>query len=103
MLHKQTSLRYSNFAKYKAAACFVEFYGWFPYGRDVFLAMEYVPLGDLDKVLGQSKVVETEARDIGLQILTGLNIMHLESFAHRDLKPGVSTQSAENFHICIMS
>jgi len=68
----------------------VEFYGWFTNGPNVFLAMEYVPLGDLDKNIGPGKVVEVEAKEIGHQILVGLNIMHLESFAHRDLKPQVS-------------
>jgi serine/threonine protein kinase len=70
---------------------FVDFFGWFKDGSDMFLAMEYVPLGDLEKnVLGHSgKIPEVEARDIAEQILSGLKLMHAESFAHRDLKPQV--------------
>ena len=53
--------------------------------------MEYVHLGDLHKnvVTNSGKIPENEARDIAEQILLGLEIMHAESFAHRDLKPQV--------------
>lgn len=52
--------------------------------------MEYIPLGNLENNIGSSgKVPEPEARDITEQILSGLEIMHAESFAHRDLKPQV--------------
>jgi serine/threonine protein kinase len=70
---------------------FVDFFGWFKDGLDVFLAMEYVPLGDLEmNVASHSGTIpEIEARDITEQILSGLEIMHAESFAHRDLKPQV--------------
>jgi calcium/calmodulin-dependent protein kinase I len=76
-------------AQFKEAAVFVEFFGWFKDGSNVFLAMEYVQLGDLEKnvvALG-GKIPELEARDIAEQILSGLEIMHGGSFAHRDLKP----------------
>lgn len=75
--------------KFKEAAVFVEFFGWFKDGYDIFLAMEYVPLGDLHKnvVANSGEIPENEARDIAEQILLGLEIMHAESFAHRDLKP----------------
>jgi serine/threonine protein kinase len=70
---------------------FVDFFGWFKDGSDVFLVMEYVQLGDLEKnILAHSgKISETETRQIAEQILSGLKIMHAESFAHRDLKPQV--------------
>lgn len=52
--------------------------------------MEYVHLGDLHKnIVRSGKIPENEARDIAEQILLGLEIMHTESFAHRDLKPQV--------------
>lgn len=72
---------------------FVDFFGWFRDGYDVFLAMEYIPLGDLEtNVKAHSgRIPEIEARDITEQILLGLEIMHAESFAHRDLKPQVIT------------
>ena len=70
---------------------FVDFFGWFKNGSDVFLAMEYIPLGDLEKnvKVHSGRIPEIEARDITEQILSGLEIMHAESFAHRDLKPQV--------------
>ncbi|KFY08758.1 hypothetical protein V492_05936 [Pseudogymnoascus sp. VKM F-4246] len=75
--------------KSREAAVFVDFFGWFKDGSDVFLAMEYVPLGDLESnvMANSGKLPEVEARDIAQQILSGLEIMHTESFAHRDLKP----------------
>jgi serine/threonine protein kinase len=53
--------------------------------------MEYVQLGDLEKnVMAHSgKIPEIDARDITEQILSGLEIMHAQFFAHRDLKPQV--------------
>ncbi|RFU30292.1 hypothetical protein B7463_g6070, partial [Scytalidium lignicola] len=75
--------------KYKESAVFVEFFGWFEDPESVYLAMEYVPLGDLEenvKAIGGT-VKEAEVRDITHQILEGLKIMHLENFVHRDLKP----------------
>jgi serine/threonine protein kinase len=61
--------------------------------------MEYIPLGDLERnvVKHSGKIPEHEARDITEQILTGLEIMHAESFAHRDLKPQVN--SHDDYHL----
>lgn len=75
--------------KFREAAVFVEFFGWFKDGNIMFLAMEYIHLGDLESnIVG--KIPENEARDITEQILSGLEIMHTKSFAHRDLKPQVA-------------
>jgi serine/threonine protein kinase len=54
--------------------------------------MEYVELGDLEMNVAahSGKVPENEAKIIAEQILLGLEFMHGESFAHRDLKPQVS-------------
>ena len=53
--------------------------------------MEYVPLGDLERNVAalSGKIPELEARDVIQEILLGLQIVHAESFAHRDLKPQV--------------
>lgn len=68
----------------------MEFFGWFDDGLDVFLAIEYIQLGDLENNLPASgKLAETEVQQITKQILDGLLIMHTESFLHRDLKPQV--------------
>jgi serine/threonine protein kinase len=64
----------------------------------MFLAMEYMPLGDLEHNVQQIEkypahssppLSEEEVKDISRQILEGLKIMHGEGFAHRDLKPQV--------------
>lgn len=78
--------------KYKESAVFVEFLGWFEDPESVYLAMEYVPLGDLEEnvIANGGTFKEEEVRTITAQILEGLKIMHLENFVHRDLKPKVS-------------
>lgn len=50
--------------------------------------MEYLRLGDLHKNLG-SPLPEHEGQQIVTQILEGLDFMHDNDFAHRDLKPAV--------------
>ena len=74
--------------QYRAEGIFVEFYGWFDSPDSVFLAMEYLPLGDLAKCAPHI-LIENEVKQIAAQILQGLKIMHAEGFAHRDLKPQV--------------
>jgi serine/threonine protein kinase len=77
---------------------FVDFFGWFQTDDAVFLATEYMPLGDLEHNIRdienslmhtRSPLSEEEVREITQQILEGLKIMHIEGFAHRDLKPQV--------------
>lgn len=65
--------------------------GW----ESVYLAMEYVPLGDLEDNVVKlgGKIGEGEVKEITVQILEGLKIMHLESFVHRDLKPKVGNSA----------
>lgn len=80
--------------KCKESAAFVEFYGWFQDPESVYIAMEFIPLGDLEaNVTARGGALkEPEVRDITVQVLEGLKIMHLESFVHRDLKPKVSSE-----------
>jgi serine/threonine protein kinase len=75
---------------------FVDFIGWFQSDDAMFLAMEYMPLGDLEHNVQEIEnspthigppLPEEEVQEITRQILEGLNIMHTEGFAHRDLKP----------------
>jgi serine/threonine protein kinase len=64
----------------------------------MFLAMEYMPLGDLEQNVQKIEnspthtgppLSEEEVQEISRQILEGLKIMHADGFAHRDLKPQV--------------
>lgn len=77
---------------------FVDFIGWFQNDDAMFLAMEYMPLGDLEQNVQEIEnspthtgppLSEEEVQEISRQILEGLKIMHAEGFAHRDLKPQV--------------
>lgn len=54
--------------------------------------MEYYPNGDLHHYLHnlRSQMPVDEARELTRQILEGLSDMHLNGFAHRDIKPNVS-------------
>jgi serine/threonine protein kinase len=69
--------------------------------------MEYLPLGDLHNYLG-SPLPEHEGQQIATQILEGLDFMHDNDFAHRDLKPAVRlTMSSDTYmeanHPCVQN
>ena len=71
--------------------CFVKSFGWYDSPEHLFIAMEYIELGDLKCYLDcQPPLPEHEAREITTQILDGLFLMHDNDFTHRDLKPSVS-------------
>ena len=65
---------------------FVQFYGWYEGPDDVYLAMEYFPLGDLERYMDR-QLSEIQIKVIIRQLLKGLCIMHQNGFTHRDLKP----------------
>ena len=53
--------------------------------------MEYFPLGDLQQHMSEDRpLAESDAQHVSYQILGGLDYMHSEHFAHRDIKPSVS-------------
>ncbi|KAL0937138.1 calcium/calmodulin-dependent protein kinase type 1B [Colletotrichum truncatum] len=66
---------------------FVESYGWFQGPEAIYIAMEYIPHGDLQKHLSHP-IPEEEVKMITRQLAEGLNHMHKNGFTHRDLKPG---------------
>lgn len=57
--------------------------------------MEYLEKGDLLEYLDHSRspLSENETKEITFQILEGLDMMHQNKFAHRDLKPQASIVS----------
>lgn len=67
---------------------FVRSFGWYDNKDSVFIAMEHIVLGDLQKHLKQA-LPEDEAAGVVKQVLEGLECMHDNGFAHRDLKPEV--------------
>lgn len=68
--------------------CFVHSFGWYETDDAVFIAMEYFPNGDLNRYI-KTPLPNNEARVIIRQLLEGLEFMHENQFAHRDLKPAV--------------
>jgi len=67
---------------------FVKFLGWFEESETLYIAMEYLPEGDLTKHVGSPLQQET-VQPISKQILEGLKVIHQKGIAHRDLKPSV--------------
>ncbi|KAG0643264.1 kinase-like domain-containing protein [Tuber brumale] len=70
----------------KCPSLFVEFLGWFEEPETLYIAMEYLPEGDLTRHIGTPLRQET-VRNISKQILEGLKVMHQHGITHRDLKP----------------
>lgn len=89
--------------KYTESAVFIEFLGWFADSECVYPATEYVPLGDLEENVKANggTIREAEIKDITIQVLEGLELMHQEKFAYRDLKPKVHSNYLFNSMICL--
>ena len=83
-------LRKKNLRQY--ADCFVQSYGWFESIDAVYIAMEYIEHGDLQKYL-IAPFPESEVRVIVSQLADGLEFMHNNGFTHRDIKPAVCSPS----------
>lgn len=76
---------------FKKSAHFVEFFGWTEDSLNVYIAMEFIEQGDLDKYLkaDKNRWSEDDIRAIAKQLLCGLDMMHDHHIIHRDLKPAV--------------
>ncbi|KAI3327642.1 kinase-like domain-containing protein [Xylariaceae sp. AK1471] len=79
----------AKFSTEKYKRCFVQSFGWYEGSSFLSIAMEYCPLGDLQRFLIEhTRLPESDTREIICQVVEGLQFMHDEGFAHRDLKPG---------------
>ncbi|KAL3446883.1 kinase-like domain-containing protein [Aspergillus insuetus] len=77
----------AKFSHRKYERCFVKSFGWYKSDEHLFIAMEYLELGDFQSYLQNNpKLPEIEVREIIFQVLDGLNLMHDNEFTHRDLK-----------------
>ncbi|KAL3475998.1 kinase-like domain-containing protein [Aspergillus californicus] len=65
---------------------FVQFLGWFDDTDHLYLAMEFIEYGDLQRFI-TAPFPESEAVSIVTQIAQALRYMHQKSFVHRDVKP----------------
>lgn len=68
----------------------------------VFIAMEYLQHGDLQKYLNRS-FPEAQVKDIASQLVEGLGYMHDNGFTHRDLKPAVGDFDTWHVATCFFS
>ncbi|CAG9977323.1 unnamed protein product [Clonostachys byssicola] len=81
----ETMVKFSHerYSKY-----FVRMLGWYEFDRNLCIAMEYFPEGDLQSYLrDRARLNEGETREVISQVLQGLAIMHKSGLAHRDIKP----------------
>ncbi|KAI0903111.1 kinase-like domain-containing protein [Ustulina deusta] len=79
----------AKFSSRKYVPWFVQSFGWYNDSDCLWIAMEYCPLGDLQRYLiKHTRLPESDTREIISQVVKGLQFMHEEGFAHRDLKPG---------------
>jgi len=66
----------------------VKFPRWYEKPETLYIAMEYLPEGDLTKHIGSPLPQET-VQTVSKQILEDLKVIHQQGIAHRDLKPAV--------------
>ena len=76
---------------------FVQLLGWFENREKLYIAMEYFEKGDLRRHLGERMSVPM-AKLLATQLLEGLNVMHMNGIAHRDIKPEVLSHSPSPCH-----
>lgn len=69
---------------------FVLFLGWFGDSHIIHIAMECIAYGDLSQYIKEHEnKAAMEAKEISIQILSGMAILHGHEICHRDLKPQV--------------
>ncbi|RPA92709.1 kinase-like protein [Choiromyces venosus 120613-1] len=84
-----------NFQALSAYPWFVKFNISYEDAHNVYIAMEYIPIGDMTKTFDKGyKWKESDTKVVIEQLLQGLVVMHKEGITHRDLKP-------ENIFLCL--
>ena len=69
---------------------FVKFHSSYEDANYVYIAMEYIPIGDISKTfMNDYRWNESDTKVVIKQLLHGLAVMHKEGITHRDLKPEV--------------
>lgn len=71
----------------------MQLFGWYEDEIYVYIVMEYMEHGDLDKHI-DFRWKEDDIKVVAVQVLEGLKIMHDDGIIHRDLKPAVSIDVA---------
>ncbi|RPA92710.1 kinase-like protein [Choiromyces venosus 120613-1] len=84
-----------NFQALSAHEWFVKFNSSYEDAHHVYIAMEYIQIGDMAKTFGKGyRWNESDTKVVIEQLLQGLVVMHKEGITHRDLKP-------ENIFLCL--
>lgn len=81
---------------------FVRSMGWYESRGAIFIAMEFMAHGDLQKYMPDvttQKFSVQETQDVVSQLVEGLFFLHDNDFSHRDLKPAVSAMAN---HLCVL-
>lgn len=69
----------------------MEFLGWYEEPETLYIAMEYLPEGDITKhISALAPLPQETAKSMSKQLLESLKVMHQERIAPRDIKPAVS-------------
>ncbi|KAL0934648.1 serine threonine protein [Colletotrichum truncatum] len=77
-----------TFSQPEYEAYFVKTLGWYQTSLKVFVAMEYLPQGNLHAhLMDQGPIPENEAKLVIRQVLRGLTYIHQHNLAHRGIKP----------------
>lgn len=63
--------------------------GWYEGSESVYIAMEYLELGDLHQRIQQTRVSEMEVKVIMRQLFGAVLWLHDRDIAHCDWKPKV--------------
>ncbi|KAF8532990.1 kinase-like domain-containing protein [Trichophaea hybrida] len=79
----------ANFARLLEFEWFLQFFGWYEDEQWIYIAMEYIEFGDLQRYI-DVQWTEGDTRVVARQLLEGLKVMHDDGILHRDLKPAVS-------------